>query len=251
VKREPAPPVVLPTHPVLDAGRHGAPVYVQLASLFRRFIVTGQWPVDRQVPTHETLAAQFDVNPATVRKAIALLEEEGLAQSSRRRGTFVVAKPSSAQAYRIPATWDDLLAAQQALDAEVLESGIVKSVPSPFHEALAQTGAYRHARKLYRRGTQRIAMEESYIDRALNTGRGSGHPLARIKSADIDRAEQTVRFGIADQDVASTLGIALNDPIAVAHVSVIARGVLRFESVCSYRGDAVMLAEPIRFPARG
>ena len=249
VKRE-APPAVIPAaHPVLDAGRQRAPVYVQLASLFRRFIVTGQWPVDRQVPTHETLAAQFDVNPATVRKAIGLLEDEGLAQRFRRRGTFVVAKPSSAQAYRIPTTWEDLLLAADALEAEVLESRAAKSIPAPFHGGSTPAAGYRYTRRLYRRGAQRIAVE-AHLDRDLLAGRGTERqPLARLARAGVDRVDQTVRFGIADRDVASCLGIALNDPIAVVHLSVAAKGVLRWASACSYRGDAVMLAEPIRFPA--
>src|SRR4051812_47363728 len=51
-----------PAPSLLDLTHHRAPIYVQLATLFRRFIVTGQWPIDKQIPTHEDIAAQFDVN---------------------------------------------------------------------------------------------------------------------------------------------------------------------------------------------
>ena len=80
------------------------------------------------------------------------------------------------------------------------------------------------------------------------------HPLrrlARARSSSIERAEETLRFGIADRDVASALDIALNAPIAVAHLSVFGRaGLLLFESVAYFRGDMARVSEAIRFPVR-
>jgi GntR family transcriptional regulator len=220
----------------------GAPIYVQLSTLFRRFIVTGQWPVDRQIPTHDTLAVQFDVNPATVRKAIALLEDEGLAARFRRRGTFVIAKPPGAQGCDIPTTWDEALHAYEGLAAETLESRKVKAVPSPFHGGKAGDG-YSYARTLYRRERRPVVLEESYAARDLPRK----HPLKHL-GARARRAETTIRFGIADRDVAALLDIALNAPIAVVHLSVLgAAGVLQFESISYYRGDTVRVAEAIRF----
>ena len=68
LRKDPAAAVTDLVPPEFDLTHNRAPIYVQLSTLFRRFIVTGHWPVDRQVPTHETLAVQFDVNPATIRK---------------------------------------------------------------------------------------------------------------------------------------------------------------------------------------
>ena len=220
----------------------GAPLYLQLSTLFRRFIVTGQWPVDRQIPTHETLAAQFDVNPATVRKAIALLEDEGLAARFRRRGTFIIAKPAGAQGCEIPTTWDEALRAYEGLAAETLESRKVKAVPSPFHGGKPGAG-YTYARTLYRRDGRPVVLEESYAARDLPRR----HPLKQL-GARARRAEETIRFGIADRDVAALLDIPLNAPIAVVHLSVLgAGGVLELESIAYYRGDAVRVDESIRF----
>jgi GntR family transcriptional regulator len=234
----------------LDLTHHRAPIYVQLATLFRRFIVTGQWPLERQIPTHEAIAAQFDVNPATVRKAFALLEAEGLVKRFRRRGTFVVGKPSGGDGIRIPTRWEEALAAWDGLDAETLESRAAKEVPRPFHEGGRPARGYSYARRLYRRSGRVVALEETWLDRAVARN-GAAHPLRQLersKAVRIGRAEETLRFGIADRDVASVLDVPLNAPIAVAHVSVFGRdSVLHFESVAYYRGDAARVAESIRF----
>src|SRR5262245_21860459 len=84
------------------------PIYLQLATLFRRLIVTGQWPIGRKTPTHEQLAVQLNVNPATVAKAVSLLVEEGLVKRNRRSGTIVVAKPAAAKPFRVGTTWREL-----------------------------------------------------------------------------------------------------------------------------------------------
>ena len=152
------------SYPAVELTQHGAPIYVQLSTLFRRFIVTGQWPLDQQVPTHENIAAQFEVNPATVRKAIALLEEEGLVRRFRRRGTFVTAKPSGGDSILIPTRWEDALAAFDGLAAQTLATHRVKRVPAPFHESGPQAKGYTYTRRRYRRGARAVVLEDAYLD---------------------------------------------------------------------------------------
>ena len=53
----------------VDFSYDRTPIFIQLATLFRRLIVTGQWPVGQRIPTHEHLAVQLDVNPATIDRA--------------------------------------------------------------------------------------------------------------------------------------------------------------------------------------
>jgi GntR family transcriptional regulator len=240
--------------PAVDLTQHGAPIYVQLASLFRRFIVTGQWPLEQQIPTHEDIAAQFDVNPATVRKAMAMLESEGLVQRFRRRGTFVTAKPSDGESFLIPTRWEELLAAFDGLTSRTLDTRKVRSVPAPFHECVSQAKGYLYARKLYRRGTHAVVLEDSYLDASVGAA-ARLHPLRRLeksKSHPIKRAEETLRFGIADRDVAQALDIPLNAPVAMAHISVFGiKGLLHYESVSYFRGDMARVSEAIRFEGAG
>ena len=246
--------------PELDLSHNRAPIYVQLSTLFRRFIVTGHWPVDRQVPTHETLAAQFDVNPATIRKAIAMLEDEGLVKRRRRHGTFVTAKPASADWFRIGATWDDAIASYAGLSFEQLAANDVDSISEPFHGASLQASGYRHMRRLYRRSGVTIMIEDGYLDQTLRRTFGDvkldAAPVLALlddeTTSKIERADETVRFGIADTEISTVLGIALNASVAIIHYSVYGEtSKLLYESCAYLRGDVALLSEPIRFAGVG
>lgn len=239
-----------PPFPPVELGQQGPPIYLQLSTLFRRFIVTGQWPVSQQIPTHESIAARFEVNPATVRKALALLEAEGLVRRFRRRGTFVVGKPEASAGMPIPMRWEEALIAFAGLAVKTLEQRKVKSVPDPVHGCESQARGYVLTRRQYLRGRQVAALEEAYIDQSVRAN-GKERPLLlleRHKGPLIVRVEQTLRFGIADRDVALGLRIALNAPIAVAHLSAFARGdYLLYESNTYYSGELACVSEAIRF----
>jgi GntR family transcriptional regulator len=244
------------TPPELDLTHNRAPIYVQLSTLFRRFIVTGHWPVDKQVPTHETLAMQFDVNPATIRKAIAMLEDEGLVKRYRRHGTFVTAKPASADWFRIGTRWEEVVRSFGGLSVELIEEGDVEAVPEPFHGAGVAAHGYRYQRRMYRRAGAAIMIEEAYLDQPLRRKIGdaklaSAAPLALLgaeRALKIERADETVRFGIADTEISAVLAIPLNASIAIIHHSVFdEKSRLLFESCAYLRGDIALMSEPIKF----
>ncbi|MGW5740758.1 GntR family transcriptional regulator [Amycolatopsis sp. NPDC003861] len=67
--------------------------YRDLASLLRDAIRAGDYPPESTLPKQDDLANQYDINVNTVRKAISVLESEGLVTSVRRRGTVVRARP--------------------------------------------------------------------------------------------------------------------------------------------------------------
>ena len=242
--------------PEFDLTHNRAPIYVQLSTLFRRFIVTGHWPVGRQVPTHETLAVQFDVNPATIRKAIALLEDEGLVKRYRRHGTFVTAKPATADWFRVGTTWKEAVRSFEGLGFETIAQHDTDRIPDPFHGGGIPAAGYRYLRRLYRRGGMPIMIEDAYIDLALRRTIGD----AKLKSIPtlalldikanlrIDRADETVRFGIADTEISAVLGIPLNASVAIIHHSVFGEGAeLVYESCAYLRGDIALMSEPIQF----
>ncbi|HTI67715.1 MAG TPA: GntR family transcriptional regulator, partial [Caulobacteraceae bacterium] len=60
-----------------DLTRSAVSRYIQLATLFRRRIESGQWPVGGQIPTVDDLAADCGVARATIRQALGTLEAEG------------------------------------------------------------------------------------------------------------------------------------------------------------------------------
>jgi len=69
----------------------GAPeyLYLQLASLLREQIRSGQMPRRSAIPSLTDLAAEHDLAVVTVRKAIKVLIDEGLIVTYPGRGTYV------------------------------------------------------------------------------------------------------------------------------------------------------------------
>ncbi|MCP3800481.1 GntR family transcriptional regulator [Allokutzneria sp. A3M-2-11 16] len=67
--------------------------YRELAGILREAIRRGDYAPDTTLPKQDELAAQHGVNVGTVRKAIGVLEAEGLVTPIRRRGTVVRARP--------------------------------------------------------------------------------------------------------------------------------------------------------------
>ncbi|MFE2914781.1 GntR family transcriptional regulator [Kitasatospora indigofera] len=69
------------------------PAYRQLADDLRAAIDSGQYQQGSTLPKITDLAARYGIAKQTARQAIALLEEEGLVEVVRRRGTIVRALP--------------------------------------------------------------------------------------------------------------------------------------------------------------
>jgi GntR family transcriptional regulator len=231
-----------------------APIYRQLSTLFRKFIVRNQWPVGERIPNLDALAAQFGVNPATVRKAITALETEGLAECSRRRGTFVVAKPLDTHWYEVATNWPGTVRSYDGLALKLLKDRDVKDIPAELGGHGSPAPRYRHLQRSYRRGRVPLIVEDSYLDdrtcQKVDSAELRNTPAIRMvdRFVKVRRALQTMRFGIADSDMSQLLSVPLNAPIAMIHLSVDDhRSVRCLESTAYIRGDALRVFEPIMF----
>jgi len=67
--------------------------YRELASALRDGIQAGTYPANSTLPKQDEIAAEHGVNVNTVRKAVSVLEAEGLVTPVRRKGTVVRARP--------------------------------------------------------------------------------------------------------------------------------------------------------------
>lgn len=65
------------------------PVFLQIANRLRADIIRGVYSPDEQFPSVRQLATVAAVNPNTMQKALAFLEEEGLLYSKGTVGRFV------------------------------------------------------------------------------------------------------------------------------------------------------------------
>ena len=67
----------------------GRPVYLQLIEQLELAIVVGEYPPGEKIPGVRDLAAQAQVNPNTMQRALAELERTGLVYTQRTAGRFV------------------------------------------------------------------------------------------------------------------------------------------------------------------
>lgn len=65
------------------------PIYVQLVEKIRIEIVSGKLKLGQRIPSVRELAINARVNPNTMQKALAELENEGLIYTERTNGKFV------------------------------------------------------------------------------------------------------------------------------------------------------------------
>lgn len=71
------------------------PPYQQVASAVRDLISTGEFEAGAKLPKHEELIETYGVSLGTVKRALGLLQDEGLIVSRRGEGAFVRSRPSS------------------------------------------------------------------------------------------------------------------------------------------------------------
>ena len=57
------------------------PLYEQVAQRFQALILKGALPPDTQMPSVRSLAVELSINPNTIQKAYAMLEQQGYQQT--------------------------------------------------------------------------------------------------------------------------------------------------------------------------
>ena len=114
----------------------GMPIYRQLFQQLRERIVSGQLAPDEQLPSVRDFSAELRINLLTVAKVYQLLESEGLAETRRGLGTFVIGgqKTRSLTEKRklITDAVEQVVAEAQHLDFE--ESEVIRLIHQRFEE---------------------------------------------------------------------------------------------------------------------
>ena len=65
------------------------PIYIQLVEMIRIDIVSGKFEKGQRLPSVRELALMMKVNPNTMQKALAELEDEKLIYTERTNGKYV------------------------------------------------------------------------------------------------------------------------------------------------------------------
>ncbi len=76
------------------------PIYEQLYNGIARLVSNGELSPDEKLPAVREVAKQFGINPNTVQKAYAQLEQSGMIYSIPAKGSYVSAEKGASAAVR-------------------------------------------------------------------------------------------------------------------------------------------------------
>ena len=73
------------------------PLYIQISDYLRRQLADGRFRAGQRLPTESQMGKELSVAVGTLRKALSLLEEEGLLERRQGSGTYVRGLPDGVQ----------------------------------------------------------------------------------------------------------------------------------------------------------
>ena len=238
------------SNPPSTDGLYRVPAYIQVGSVLRRRIETGQWKPEEKISTLEDLESEFGVSRITVSKAIELLEAEGLLSRQQGRGTFVTAQPAQKRWLTLKARWAGLIQSIEQIKPRFIPMNPVPIVPKlqPNEAILAKD--YTYLRSVQERDGLPYALASVHLDTSLFNrnktafkSRTALSVLASMKNLEIGRAYQTLEVQTAEQDVAGMLRISLSTPtVSCRCVVTDSQNVAIYVGEIIYRGDCVRVS---------
>jgi GntR family transcriptional regulator len=232
-----------------DLSRSSVPRYLQLATLFRGLIESGQWAAARQIPIVDDLSTQYGVARATIRQALGILEAEGLITRQRAKGTFVSERVKQHLWLEMTTNWRGLMNAREGAVIEVLKDEEVRSLPKRLHESGIPAESYRRLRRRHSRDGHIFLVADVFVEAefyklipeaAFTTT--TAMRLATFLPSKVGRAQQTITISAAGLEAAALLDLPLNAPVCLVDRSVTdERDRLVLLSKGIYRGDLVRM----------
>ncbi len=121
---------------VLDY-RDKHPIYEQVVEKLERLVVNGILATDEKMPSVRSLAMELSVNPNTIQRAYAQLEQEGYLYTVSGRGSFVAPEREWRENKQV-----EVLQGWQDLTRQAKEAGVSKEL------------LQRRIREIYGEGSQ-------------------------------------------------------------------------------------------------
>ena len=121
------------------------PITYQLVQLLRAEITRGTYPPGARLPTELQLVEDYSVSVITVQRALRELEDEGLIERHRGRGTFVRQDVSPAPAVHPQSALEMMFSDEFGPGTEVTEKNLV-STPEHLRERFASDKVYEICR---------------------------------------------------------------------------------------------------------
>ena len=230
---------------------NGIPLYYQIATVLRERIVSGELSTGAPLPGEEALGREYDVSRITVRRALSVLEAEGLILRQRGRGTFVGDRP--VEPARFSGSMEDLIAIGVSTSVRVLKFQTVAAPENVAAKLDLEEGdpVVRIDKTRYIEGAP-FSLVVNFLPQEtgsqLSPADLSEKPLLVVLEEKLgikaDEAIQSIQATIAGAEVAALLDVRVGDPLLkvertvfdtrnkpVEHVSVMYRADKNFYTV--------------------
>lgn len=195
------------------------PVYFQIRRTIKHWILDTHYGPNDKIPTEHELAKLFDVNRMTIRQALSSLVDEGLLSRKRGEGTFVTSDEGLIQGMSLKhiGLTDELL--MPLMKSKILTVEKAEIEPTPLiREKLELDGNEQYVVRIKRDRLDHNGFRAFTINHLpLEIGRQLSEeallkkPLLKIMEDDLKinflQAFQTIEASIADEEVATHLGI--------------------------------------------
>jgi len=204
--------------------RSPQPLYLQVATIFRRNIQRGIWPRSQQVPPLESLVNTLGVSRATIRQAFGILEREGLIHRSRGSGTYVNDDLPETFKLTLPKTWAETVALSSALGTTTIMEANA-DVPLPASLGMecpySTVGSFQYLRRIHTTSSGPFCYTEVYLDRDLYRQHPARYRhstiapvLDELHGKSLTHAGQLLTIIEAGADSAEALHLPLAAPVA-------------------------------------
>ena len=189
--------------------------YHQIAEEVKSRILSGTYASGRLLPSESELSAEFNVSRVTVRKALEILRDEGLADSRQGFGWFVAGETVRQPLARLATIEEQMRNSGATPERRVLEFAFEKA-PKDVAQALGTSQVLRVKRVNLADG-QPFAIVTVWCaaDRGQHLSRADVErsPFYELLDVPLAGATQTIGADAATADEASLLNIPIGSPV--------------------------------------
>lgn len=113
------------------------PIYEQIVERVQRLVIKGVLAPDTQLPSVRNLAMELSINPNTIQKAYAILEQQGFIYPIKGRGNFIAPNPDGGLKKKQQEFYEKLKdTVAYAIDLKIEQEDFVAQVQKYYEEAM-------------------------------------------------------------------------------------------------------------------
>lgn len=224
------------------------PLHYQITQELRESLKKGQWKAGDLFPTDKQLMEKYNVSSTTIRRAIYELVIEGWLERKPGKGTFV--KGEMVETLRmLTGFFEEIKAKGMSPSAEVvgieeitISESLLEEVPELKY---FDEDKLTHIKKIQKMNGHPVVSVDSYwpvsIGKELKkydlTSQGMYQILKEHLGICLEKADQIISAGIADQEEAEALKIDCGAPVLIMRRTVFKDDKTLEVSINKYRAD--------------